>query len=554
MERLEGKTIGNYHIQYLIKQNDWVATYKVCEANGAARFMKVYDIGSMPSQYRSRGTNVHILNLRKSGLIREDGKFRDNGKVYAYTVRDFHLGRLLSDVLEDGVKFDPDVVHHLIETVAYHFELFYSSLRFPFHNDICPSNIIWEERSRLYEVFVIDDDHAFKNDGSEYPFRTDDLDPEYCSTDALNGIFTEKNDAFSLCVLYYRMITGKHPWDYGIESTDSYETRRSKVLKARMSQPMDEESLLVSDTLRDCAICVLDGLRDVYSRTGLWLKLHEFSDGHKDVPDRLEDSSNEDETQKGFASIAGMDELKKQLSDRVIWPLKNKEQAARYRLTPPNGMLLYGPPGCGKTYFAQKFAEETGFNFRLIKGSDIASEWLHETQMNIGELFKEASREAPMILCFDEFDAFVPQRSTYHGSYYASEVNEFLTQLNNCHKRGIFVIGTTNMKEKIDPAILRKGRMDLQIEILAPDLENRMAIFRLHLKGRPLSEDVDAGELALRTEGYASSDIAFIVNEAAMVAAMADECISQKHLLNAIDTNPSSLDSAKPEDMPRIGF
>jgi transitional endoplasmic reticulum ATPase len=133
------------------------------------------------------------------------------------------------------------------------------------------------------------------------------------------------------------------------------------------------------------------------------------------------------------------------------------------------------------------------------------------------------------------------------------EINEFLSQLNNCSKKGIFVIGTTNRIDMIDPAVLRRGRMDLHIEIPAPDVRTREAIFKIHLKGRPVADDINYQELAQLTDNYASSDIAFIVNESAMMAALADIPIGQQQLVNSIKSNPSSLGGPK-ENRKRIGF
>ena len=249
----------------------------------------------------------------------------------------------------------------------------------------------------------------------------------------------------------------------------------------------------------------------------------------------------------GFADVAGFDELKHRLSDEVIWPLKNKAKAAKYRITPPSGMLLYGPAGCGKTFFAQKFAEETGFSFKLIVPSDIGGMIIHETQKKVAELFEEAQREAPCIICFDEIDAMVPRRTSTPGlEYQNTEVNEFLAQMNNCGEKGIFIIGTTNNKDLIDPAVLRTGRLDYHVEIPKPDRIQRVELFRVCLQNRPMESDIDFESLAMSTDGFTASDIAFVVNKAALAAAkgnllistdIVSICISdfQKGRINATD-------------------
>ena len=243
----------------------------------------------------------------------------------------------------------------------------------------------------------------------------------------------------------------------------------------------------------------------------------------------------------GFKDIAGMEELKAYLSQRVIFVIKNKEKVEKYKLTTPNGMLLYGPPGCGKTFVAEKFAEETGFNFILVKSSDLASSFVHGSQEKIAQLFKQAEKHAPIVICFDEFDALVPDRSNPAAQYSAGEVNEFLSQLNNCSQRGIFVVGTTNRPDKIDPAVLRTGRIDKQVYVPLPDKEARKEMFLLHLKGRPYDEgDIDADKLSELSDGYIASDIAYVVNDAAMVAAFTDQSITEELLETSVkNTHPS---------------
>ena len=237
----------------------------------------------------------------------------------------------------------------------------------------------------------------------------------------------------------------------------------------------------------------------------------------------------------GFADVAGFDELKHRLSDEVIWPLKNKAKAAKYRITPPSGMLLYGPAGCGKTFFAQKFAEETGFSFKLIVPSDIGGMIIHETQKKVAELFEEAQREAPCIICFDEIDAMVPRRTSTPGlEYQNTEVNEFLAQMNNCGEKGIFIIGTTNNKDLIDPAALRTGRLDYHVEIPKPDRIQRVELFRVCLCDRPMDADIDLESLAMLTHGFTASDVAFVVNKAALTAAKGNLLISTDILSRCI--------------------
>ena len=242
-----------------------------------------------------------------------------------------------------------------------------------------------------------------------------------------------------------------------------------------------------------------------------------------------------DPAARGFRDVAGMDKLKEEMQKKLLYFLKNPSLAREYKIDLPNGMLLYGPPGCGKTFFAEKLAEESGFNYALVKASDLGSTWVHGGQGKIGMLFKEARAKSPCIICLDEFDAFAPRRETISNSSLSGEVNEFLSQLNNCGRDRIFVIATTNNPDIIDPAMLRSGRIDRCIFIPAPDAQARRAVFRLCVEKRPHDEDIDYRQLAARAEGYVTSDICGIVNDAAMNAAYARTGISQAMLLQAID-------------------
>lgn len=239
--------------------------------------------------------------------------------------------------------------------------------------------------------------------------------------------------------------------------------------------------------------------------------------------------------------VAGLEDVKRVLRRNVMFVMQNPEKAERYGLRAPNGILLYGPPGCGKTYFAEKFAEESKFNFALIKSSDVASRYIHGSQEKISQLFREAEAHSPIVLCFDEFDALVPDRSNPGATYVSSEVNEFLSQMNNCAKRGIFIVATSNRPDKIDPAVLRTGRIDRLVYVPLPDAEARCEMFKLYLNNRPLGDDIDFNSLARKTDGYIASDIAYIVNDTAMTAAYSRSKITNAMLETTIKNIAPSL-------------
>lgn len=244
---------------------------------------------------------------------------------------------------------------------------------------------------------------------------------------------------------------------------------------------------------------------------------------------------------KGFLDVAGMDELKELVQKRILFFINNPEIAAEYKIDIPNGMLLYGPPGCGKTFFAEKFAEQSGYNFALVKASDLGSTWVHGTQGKIAMLFNEARAKAPCVICLDEFDAFAPARDSIQNANISGEVNEFLSQLNNCGKDRIFVVATTNNPEGIDSAVLRSGRLDHRFYVPVPDEKTRRAVLRLAVEKRPHSDEIDYRALAKRTEGYVTSDLSFIVNDAAMNAAYARVVLSNELLMQAIDNYRPSV-------------
>lgn len=278
---------------------------------------------------------------------------------------------------------------------------------------------------------------------------------------------------------------------------------------------------------------------------------------------------------KGFSAIAGMQELKDQLQVDVINALQSPEEYEKYGVTIPNGMLLYGPPGCGKTFFAKHFAEEVGFNFMLIKPSTLKSRYVNATQENIAKMFKEAEENAPTIIFIDEMNELVPDRESDSHEMSKSAVNEMLAQMDRTGEKGIFIIGATNYPHMIDPAILRAGRLDKKFYLSPPDFEARKAMFEMYLKTRPVDFGMDYEKLAITTDNYVAADIELIVNDASRYALKSKSRITMQSLEDIIkNTKPSvsatelkkyddlnnkllgikKEDKNNTNDRPRIGF
>ena len=226
-----------------------------------------------------------------------------------------------------------------------------------------------------------------------------------------------------------------------------------------------------------------------------------------------------------WSDIGGLEEVKQQLREAVEWPLKYPESFRRIGIRPPKGILLYGPPGCGKTLLAKAVATESEANFIAVKGPEIYSKWVGESERAIREIFRKARQAAPCIIFFDEIDALAPVRGLGYGDSMVTErvVSQFLTELDGIERlEGVIVIGATNRPDMVDPALLRPGRFDRLVYVPPPDLKARYEILKIHTRNVPLAEDVDLMDLARRTEGYSGADLELLVREAGLMALRED--------------------------------
>ncbi|MCE4621284.1 MAG: CDC48 family AAA ATPase [Desulfurococcales archaeon] len=237
--------------------------------------------------------------------------------------------------------------------------------------------------------------------------------------------------------------------------------------------------------------------------------------------------------------IGGLDEVKQELREVVEWPLKYPEAFARMGIKPPRGVLLFGPPGTGKTLLAKAVATESGANFIAVRGPEILSKWVGESEKAIREIFRKARQYAPAVVFFDEIDAIASMRGTEIGSRVGERiVSQLLTEMDGITDlQDVVVIAATNRPDILDPALLRPGRLEKLIYVPPPDKQGRLEILRIHTRHMPLADDVDLSEIADMTEGYSGADLAALVREAAMIALrenLSSTVVARRHFEEAM--------------------
>ncbi len=247
-----------------------------------------------------------------------------------------------------------------------------------------------------------------------------------------------------------------------------------------------------------------------------------------------------------WADVGGLEAVKEELKEAVEWPLKNPGMFKRIGIRPPSGIFLFGPPGTGKTLLAKAVANESEANFIAVKGPELLSKWVGESERGVREIFRKARQAAPVIIFFDEIDSIAPTRGRDSGSHVTeSVVNQLLTELDGIEDlKDVVVLAASNRPELVDAGILRPGRFDRMILVPAPDADSRLKIFQVHTKGMPLAKDVKLPALVKKTENFSGADIEGLCREAGMNALRKDKkakTISMKNFTDALKKTKPSL-------------
>lgn len=556
--------IGNYTITFPIKEGDYAETYRVKDAAGKNRFLKLINCAKLHrTQFDGDGNILEVeiaqqLNHPNIVKFRGNGETILNGRKYAYIVFDFISGETISQFLSRDGDCSVYDAKSIVVGVLNGLKFLHSLPEPIIHNEITLQNVMVDVSSGNTIPKIIDFGYArYLSQGSS-AFNKNGLSPFYLAPEALNGVFSVKSDIFSVGALLFNLVYGLPPYFVELADCKGDATLQREKIDEQRELPLhfpNVEKFELDENLQNIMRKALaSDIEDRFNSADDFIKALNGEITVERVDNHCKSKSEDSKPKrtvvsvpkgKGFSAIAGMAELKEQMQIEVIDALHSPEEYAKYGLTIPNGMLLYGPPGCGKTFFAKHFAEEVGFNFMLIKPSSLKSRFVNATQENIAQMFKDAEENAPTIIFIDEMNELVPNRDGDVHEMARSAVNEMLAQMDRTGEKGIFIIGATNYPNMIDPAILRAGRLDKKYYIGPPDFEARRLMFELYLKARPYDFGLDYEKLSQLTENYVSADIEMIVNDASRVALRNKSKITMAILEDVIARTKPSLSKSE---------
>jgi transitional endoplasmic reticulum ATPase len=551
-----------YSVLLFIKQGSNAETYRVKGTDGRLYFLKLFNYSKLHRSAFDSDNNLLEIELLKNVKHENIVSYKDSGEViyvskkFGYLVLNFIAGETLAERISREMFNNFYDVQQVIADVLKGLSYLHSLPEPIIHNEITPQNIMLDLSNDVPKAKLIDFGFARSFHQSTKAYNKVGLNLNYVASECFNGLYSPQSDIFSVGAVMYQILFGLPPWFNDISKFQADRTNAEETVLQERSKPLSFPKIsneFVGYDEKVNLILKKALSQDTENRFQTGNEFIDAINGDIDVEDidKVQKVKSDDKPEKkiqskkakgkGFDAIAGMKELKAQLQLDVIDALHSPEEYAKYGVTIPNGMLLYGPPGCGKTFFAKHFAEEVGFNFVLAMPSTLKSRYINATQENIAKMFEEAEKNAPTIIFIDEINELLPNRDSEAHEMAKSAVNEMLAQMDRTGEKGIFIIGATNYPDMIDPAMLRAGRLDKKFYLPPPDFEARKSMFEMYLKNRPLDFGMDYDQLSRLTEHYVSADIELLVNEASRLALKNKTRISMAILTEVIKNNKPSV-------------
>lgn len=533
-----------YKVKHFIESNSFCDIYTATDQESSQLVtLSIYNASKISRDDLDDSGDLREIGFLKLGIagfpkLMGFGEFSYNLEKYRYIATEFISGESVLDRMKRSGPLNEFDATFVILKLAEIANKLHSREKAILLNGLSLENIMFDMSGEsedivlrnLINVRFFDDDFKYKH--------IDGVLANNLANECFNDVFTPKTDQFNICALFYQILNGIPPWHdnekVDIDNKISLDAHiENRAYKLKLPEGIDEHlENFISKALNENSDERFRNLNDFSS----YLKREKLL-----ITKQAKVNKPKIKIGNGFNDIAGMDNLKNQLKTQVLDVLRKPDHFKKYGVTIPNGMLLYGPPGCGKTFISEKFCEEAAFNFLLVKPSDLSSIYVSGGEEKIGLLFAEAEKNSPSVICFDEVDAIMPKRDDDINQSISARVNEFLTQINKCSDRGIFIIATTNKPDLIDPAMLRTGRLEIQIYVPPPDMIAREKLFEHYLKNRHSEVEINYTKLAELTEGIVASDVEFIVNQSAHKAAMLDVRISMNIIIETLSSFKPSV-------------
>jgi transitional endoplasmic reticulum ATPase len=569
MSNSKGKLTKNYIINekytvlLFIKQGSNAETYRVKGLDGKIYFLKLFNYSRIHQSAFDAHNNLLEIELLKGINNPNIVSYKDSGELiidnkrFGYLVLDFIVGETLTERLSrEKIKSIYDL-KQLVIGVLNGLNYLHTLTEPIIHNEITPQNIMIDLSSNQPTSKIIDFGFARLYHQSTKVYNRSGLNLNYVATECFNNLYSPQSDIFSVGAMMYHLINGMPPWYRDLSNYENDDVKAEEIIINARKKPLyfsndftelngSDESLI---KIIKKALQVDPEERFQTAKEFIKALKGEIEVEDVDTIKKVKSSRKGALTVpikkmkgKGFEAIAGMKELKDQLQLDVIDALNNPEEYAKFGLTIPNGMLLYGPPGCGKTFFAKHFAEEVGFNFIHVNPGTLKSRYVNATEENISKLFQEAEKNAPTIIFIEEISGLFPSRDSDAHEMAKNAVDAMLAEMDRTGERGIFVLCATNYPDRIDSALLRAGRLDKKFYLSPPDFEARKAMFEMYLKDRPIDLGINYDKLAELTVNFVSSDIKdLIIDEASRKALKSKSRITMNMIEDVIKTTKPSV-------------